>query len=76
MTREEAKKIVLDEVLKDIEKRGEDAIFCQAPQPGKNSWTLKEVLDAINEDKELENSGLNPIDAMLDLDKYLKGNKQ
>ena len=72
MTREEAKKIALEEVMKEIEKSGEDALFCAAPQPGKNSWTLKEALEAINEDKELENSGMNLIDSVIELDEYLK----
>lgn len=76
MTRQEAKDIALDEIMKDIEKNGENAIFCQAPQAGKNSWTLKEALDSINEDKELENSGMNLIDAVIELDEYLKGNKK
>ena len=34
MTREEAKRIALEEIDKDIEKNGEDALFCAAPMPG------------------------------------------
>ena len=47
MTREEAKKIALDNIKQGIEKDGENALFCAMPRPGKNSWTLKEALEAI-----------------------------
>ena len=51
-------------IKSDIEKHGEDAIAMSAAQSGKNQWTYKEMLDAVTEDKPLEN-GTNPIDDVL-----------
>ena len=76
MNREEAKKFALAEIDKDIEKNGEDAIFCKAPQPGKNSWTLKEARESIINDTEMENSGMNIIDSVIKLDEYINQNKK
>ena len=72
MTRDEAKHIALDAINKEIELHGEDYIYLAAPQTGKNSWTLREARESILEDKELENSGSNLIDGILNLDKYMK----
>jgi len=72
MTRNEAKQIALNAINKEIELHGEDYIYMLAPQRGKNSWTLWEAKESILEDKELENSGLNLIDGILNLDKYMK----
>ena len=72
MTRDEAKQIALDAINKEIELHGEDYIYMLAPQKGKNSWTLREAKESILEDKELENSGSNLIDGILNLDKYMK----
>ena len=72
MTRDEAKKIALDAILKEIEKHGEDYVFMCAPQKGKNSWTLREARESILEDKNLEGSSSNLIDGILNLDKYMK----
>jgi len=46
MDREEAKKIALDAINKEIETHGEDYIFLMAPQLGKNTWTLKEARES------------------------------
>ena len=70
MTREEARKIALDNIKQGIEKDGENAIFCAMPRPGKNSWTLKEALEAIENDKCLEGTEDNIIDMVLDLERY------
>lgn len=72
MTRDEAKQIALDAINKEIELHGEDYVYMMATQPGKNSWTLREARESILEDKELENSGSNLIDGILNLDKYMK----
>ena len=72
MTRGEAKHIALDAINKEIELHGEDYTYMFAPQKGKNSWTLRETKESILEDKELENSGSNLIDGILNLDKYMK----
>lgn len=70
MTREEAKRIALEEIDKDIEKNGEDALFCAAPMPGKNSWTLKEARESVVNDVVLEGTGMNIIDSIIDLEEY------
>ena len=72
MTRDEAKKIALNAINKEIELHGEDYVYMMTPQPGKNSWTLREAKESILEDKELEISGSNLIDGILNLDKYMK----
>ena len=72
MTRDEAKQIALNAINKEIELHGEDYVYMMAPQQGKNSWTLREARESILEDKELENSGSNLIDGILNLDKYMK----
>ena len=71
MDRKTAKNILLKQVNKDIEIFGEDAITLASPMKGKNSWTYKEYKQAIVEDKCLENTNLNPIDTLLEYDKYL-----
>ena len=56
MTRDEAKQIALNAINKEIELHGEDYVYMMAPQPGKNSWTLREARESILKDKELKNS--------------------
>lgn len=56
-----------------IKKDGEDGVFTHSAQPGKNSWTNKEVLDAITEDRPLENTNDNIIDMYI---AYLKFKKE
>lgn len=64
--------IALDAINKEIELHGEDYVYMMSPQKGKNSWTLREAKESILEDKELENSGSNLVDGILNLDKYMK----
>lgn len=70
MNREQAKQIALHSIQEEIKKHGEDAIFLASPMPGKNSWTNKEALDAIINDVPLEGLDENPIDGVLELDKW------
>ena len=65
ITREEAKKILLESVQKEIKKHGEDAIALMSPCIGKCSWTWKEYKDAVENDTNLENTSMNPIDTYL-----------
>jgi hypothetical protein len=72
MTRDEAKKIALDSINKEIELRVEDSIFAMSPMRGKNSWTLREAKESIMEDKCLENTDCNLIDDTLKFYKWKK----
>ena len=72
MTRDNAKKIALDSINKEIELRGEDSIFMMSPMRGKNSWTLREAKESIMEDKCLENTDCNLIDDTLKFYKWKK----
>ena len=52
MTREEAKKILLKSL--DNDGKGWDDIVFSAVKKGKNSWTKREVYDAVVEDRSVE----------------------
>ena len=71
LTREEAKEYYLRMLNREIEEHGEDFIYVAAPQIGKNSWTLGEFKKAIENDIPLENYNGDPVDELLDYDKYL-----
>ena len=66
-TREEAQKELLDGIenqIKSGEKNwGDTAVW--SPKKGKNSWTFREMYDAIAKDIEPEEYGKNPIDTLL-----------
>lgn len=66
LTREEARQIG----LKCLEGKADDEIYCQAPKPPKNVWTVKEFREALINDTELENHE-NPIDGLIHLEEYL-----
>ena len=67
--RKKAQELALSWIRADIASKGENAIAMSAPnQPGKNTWTQKEMLEAVLNDRPLENGG-NPIDDVL---AYLK----
>ena len=71
MTREEAQKETLLFIDEHIAIEGENAIAFMAPQPGKNSWTWKEVRESTINDAPLE--GIkegNFIDDMLAMYKW------
>ena len=73
MTRIEAQQYLLKEVEKEILEHGEDGIALMCPQPRKNFWTWKEYKEAVINDTDLENcKDSNPIDAVLNLDKWKK----
>lgn len=72
MDREEAKKIALDAINKEIEKHGEDYVYLMSPQRGKNTWTLKEAKESIINDTTLENSKYNIIDGIINFHEYKK----
>ena len=69
MTREEARKIALDNLQEELEKNGPEAIFCASPQPGKNSWTIGEAIESVEKDLPLEN-GSSIIDDVLLFHEY------
>lgn len=70
ITREEAQKQCLEWLDKEISEKGEDAIFCLAPQIGKNSWTLKECREAVAKDIPMEGWTDNLIDDYINLIKW------
>ena len=72
MTRQEIQKFLIEDFKEEIAEKGENAVFCAAPQPGKNTWTLKEALESVENDIELENCGMNIIDSVIDYQKYRK----
>lgn len=72
MTRQEIQKFLVEDFKRDIAEKGENAVFCAAPQPGKNTWTLREALESIEADIEMENSGMNIITAVIEYQKYRK----
>jgi hypothetical protein len=73
MTRIEAQQYLLKEVEKEILEHGEDGIALMCPQPGKNFWTWKEYKEAVINDTDLEScKDSNPIDAVLNLEKWKK----
>jgi len=72
MTRQEIQKFLIEDFKKEIAENGENAVFCAAPQPGKNIWTLKEALESIEADIEMENSGMNIITSVIEYQQYRK----
>lgn len=71
MKRNKIKEMLVKHYIKEIAEKGEDYVCVKATCIGKNSWTNKEFLDAIMEDKDLENYG-NPIDEVIDYLEYCK----
>lgn len=69
--RNRAKEYALNEINRLIELHGENHIYCRAPQPGKNSWTLGEIKDSIEGDYVPEGLTENVIDETLRLHVYL-----
>jgi hypothetical protein len=68
ITREQAQKIVLENIEKEIKKHGEDAVALLSPKTGKSSWTWKELKEAAEKDVCLEDSHINQIDTMIRYD--------
>lgn len=73
ITREEVQEYLLKLTDREIAEHGEDFIFMAAPQPGKNTWTLKEYRKAVEDDDFLENNnGSKPIDDMMNYIKWIE----
>lgn len=74
LTRKEAQKYVIADINREIEEHGEDYIFLECPQRGKNQWNLAEIKYAIENDMPMENyGGKNLIDELLVYEEYLNG---
>jgi len=73
ITREQAKKIGLKDAKRLMEKDNKtlDDVCIMSPKIGKNSWTYREYIEALEQDKCLEDSNMNPIDTLLNYEKYL-----
>lgn len=77
MSRDEAQKELLLFIDEHIANEGENAIAFMAPQPGKNSWTWKEVRESIINDAPLEGIKKgNFIDDMLAMYKWKQEHKK
>lgn len=50
-------------------KFGEDYVVTRCPMPGKNSWTVREYMQAVEEDKPLENN-TNHVDDFIEYINY------
>lgn len=74
MTRDEAKKIAMEMCDREIAEHGEDYVFLECPQPGKNSWTLAELKQALTEDRLLD-GGIDIIDDIIKYDEWEKSKK-
>ena len=72
MTRKEAQKEALSSIDEHIAIEGENAIALMAPQPGKNSWTWKELRESVVNDIPLDGTNTNPIDDVLAMEKWKK----
>ena len=71
MTREQAKKILLISIEKEIKKHGENAPALMSPKIGKNLWTYKEYKEAVINDTDLEDcEDSNPIDSLINYENY------
>lgn len=72
MTREQAKQIALIELNEMIKKHDIDEIYQMCPKPGKNSWTIREELQAVILDEPLLSLDHNFIDDVLLREKHLQ----
>lgn len=73
-SRKELQAWLLDEIDLLIKTEGENAIFCQAPKTGKNSWTIKEYRNAVENDTTMDEYYINPIDEFIAYLKFCKNN--
>ena len=74
ITREQAKQIVLISTKDDMKKNNKtlDDICMMSPKIGRDSWTYREYIEATENDTDLDDcEGSNPIDMMLNYEKYL-----
>ena len=61
MNRKHIQELCIAQLNAIIEKEGEDKVFMRSTSVGKNTWTNKEALESVKEDRNLEN-GPNLID--------------
>ena len=74
MLRTKAQQILLKSMENDGHEWGE--VVLASPKKGKNSWTKKEVYDAILEDRSVEGMDYNPIDSYLNYIKWKEENSK
>jgi len=74
MTRKEAQGILLNSLEND--GKGWDDIVFSAVKKGKNSWTKREVYDAVVEDRSVEGDNYNPIDSLLRFEEWKKNGRK
>ena len=74
MTRKEAQRILLNSLEND--GKGWDDIVFSAVKKGKNSWTKREVYDAVAEDRSVEGDSYNPIDSLLRFEEWKKNGRK
>jgi hypothetical protein len=75
MTRKEAQNALL-ESLKNNGKDWDDVVLI-SPRKGKDSWTKREMYEAIIEDRDLDGCpDSNPIDSLLRFDKWKKNGRK
>ena len=75
MTRKEAQKIL----LKSMDNDGHDwnDVVLASPRKGKNSWTKREMYDAILDDRDLDGmANSNPIDSLLRYEEWKKNRRK
>lgn len=70
MTRERAKKIGLYFINRWAKENGWNSVYMAAPKTGKNTWTAEEYEEALINDTTLEGTDENPIDEILNLEKF------
>ena len=73
ITREQAKEIGIKSLQNEMKRLNKslDDVCLASPMKGKNSWTFRECMEALEQDKCLENSGMNQIDTLLNYEKHL-----
>ena len=74
MTRAEAQRVLLKSLDNDG-KEWDDIVF-SAVKKGKNSWTKREVYDAILNDRSVEGDDYNPIDSLLRFEEWKKNGRK
>ena len=74
MTRAEAQRVLLKSLDNDG-KEWDDIVF-SAVKKGKNSWTKREVYDAVVEDRSVEGDSYNPIDSLLRFEEWKKNGRK
>ena len=71
MTREKAKETLLNHINRKISEHGEDYEYAYSRRE-KMGWTCRQYKRAVENDECLEGTTVNPIDALIKCDAYLK----